>query len=62
MLAQRSGEVVTFALDEQFGVNEVLAIERGAIRSGSSIGTATATQPDGTLRTIEMLVFPEAAR
>jgi hypothetical protein len=62
VLAERSGEVITLALAENFGVNEVMAIEPTAIRPGSFIGTAAVPAADGTLSALEVLVFPEAAR
>jgi hypothetical protein len=62
VLAERSGETVTLALAENFGVNEVLAIEPAAIKPGSYVGAAAVPAADGTLRALEVLVFPEAAR
>jgi len=62
VLAERSGETVTLALAENFGVNEVLAIEPAAIKPGSYVGAAAVPAADGTLRALEVLVFPEGAR
>jgi len=62
LLAERSGETVPLALADNFSVNEVVPIEPGAIQAGSFVGIASMPQPDGTLRALEVLVFPEAAR
>jgi len=62
VLAERSGETVALALADNFSVNEVVPIELAAIRAGSFIGTAALPAADGTLRALEVLVFPEAAR
>jgi hypothetical protein len=62
VVAERSGTVVSLALAENFGVNEVFPIEPTAIAVGSYVGIAAMAAPDGTLRSLEVLVFPEAAR
>jgi hypothetical protein len=62
VLAERSGEVVTLALADNFSVNEVTAIEPAAIRPGSFVGIGAVPGADGTLSALEVLVFPEAAR
>jgi len=62
VLAERSGETVALVLADNFSVNEVVPIELAAIRAGSFIGTAALPAADGTLRALEVLVFPEAAR
>jgi hypothetical protein len=62
VLAERSGETVALALADNFSVNEVVPIELAVIRAGSFIGTAALPAADGTLRALEVLVFPEAAR
>jgi hypothetical protein len=62
VLAERSGETLSLALADNFSVNEVVPIEMAAIRAGSFIGTAAVPAADGTLRALEVLVFPEAAR
>lgn len=62
VVKERSGEVIRLALDEKFSVTEVLPIELGAIQAGSFVGTAAMPAADGTLRALEVLVFPEAAR
>jgi len=62
VLTERSGETIALALAENFSVSEVVPIEPSAIKAGSFIGTAAAAGPDGTLRALEVLVFPEALR
>lgn len=62
VLAERSGETVSLVLADNFSVNEVVPIELTAIRAGSFVGTAAVPAADGTLRALEVLVFPEAAR
>ena len=62
VLVERSGETLTLVLAENFSVNEGVPIELAAIQSGSYIGTAALPGADGTLRALEVLVFPEAAR
>lgn len=59
---ERNGTVVSLVLADNFSVNEVLPIEATAIVPGSYIGTAALPGPDGTLRALEVLVFPEASR
>ena len=62
LMKERSGPTVTLSLDEKFAVNDGGPIEVGAIKSGSYIGTAAQAQPDGSLRALEVLVFPEPQR
>lgn len=62
VLKERSGETITLAYADTFAVSEVVPIELGAIQPGAFIGTAAMPQADGTLKAIEVLVFPEAAR
>jgi len=62
VMKERSGEVITLALADNFAVTEVVPIEPAAIRSGSFVGVASMPDADGRLRALEVLVFPEAAR
>jgi hypothetical protein len=62
VLKERSGELIRLALADNLVVNEVLAIDLAAIQPGSFIGTAALPGADGSLRALEVLVFPEAAR
>ncbi len=62
VIKERSGEVLHLALADNFTVSEVLPIALSAILPGSFVGSAALPAADGTLRAIEVLVFPEAAR
>jgi hypothetical protein len=59
---ERSGEVVTLQLAPNLVVTEVFPIDIADIKAGSYIGTAALPQADGTLKALEVLVFPEAMR
>jgi hypothetical protein len=61
-LTTRSGEKVTLKLADNAGVTMILPIAIDAIKPGSFIGTAAVTQPDGTLKALEIQVFPESMR
>ena len=58
----RDGQKLEILLSDKLTVAAVKKIELSAIAPGSYIGTATRTGPDGKLRAIEVLVFPEAMR
>ena len=62
VVKERSGEVLSLVLADTFSVNEVLPIELSAVQAGSYVGAAAMPAADGTLRALEVLVFPEAAR
>jgi hypothetical protein len=62
VMKERSGETLSLALADNFAVSEVLAIELSAIQPNSFVGIASLPQADGSLRALEVLVFPEAAR
>ena len=62
VMTERSGETLSLGVAETFAVNEVVAIEPSAIKPNSFSGAASVAGPDGTLRALEVLVFPEAAR
>jgi len=62
VVKERSGEVLRLVLADAFSVSEVVPMELSAIQPGSFIGTAAMPAADGTLRAMEVLVFPEAAR
>jgi hypothetical protein len=62
VVKERGGETVRLALAENFAINEVVPIELTAIEPNSFVGIASMPQGDGTLRALEVLVFPEAAR
>lgn len=58
----RAGEHVSLKLADNVGVTMIVRIAIDAIKPGSFIGTAAVTQPDGTLKALEIQVFPEAMR
>lgn len=62
VLKERSGETLTLVFADNFSVNEIVPIELATIQPGSYIGTAAMPQPDGTLKALQVTVFPEAAR
>ena len=62
VVKERSGEVLRLVLADNFSVNEVLPIEVSAAQPGSYVGAAALPMADGTLRALEVLVFPEAGR
>ncbi len=61
-LTTRSGEKMTLKLADDAGYTYIAPIAIDAIKPGSFIGTAAVTQPDGTLKALEIQVFPEAMR
>ena len=62
VVRERSGEVLTLTLADNLVVSEMLPAELSALKPGAFIGTAAVPQPDGTLRALEVTVFPESAR
>ena len=59
---ERSGEVAVLQLASNLVVTEVFPIDIADIKAGSYIGSAAMPQADGTLKALEVLVFPEAMR
>ena len=45
-----------------FMINEVLPIKLSTVQAGGYVGAAAMPAADDTLRAVELLVFPEAAR
>jgi hypothetical protein len=58
----RGGEKVTLKLADDAVVTMIAPIAIEAIKPGSFIGTAAVSQPDGTLKALEIQVFPESMR
>jgi hypothetical protein len=58
----RGGEKVTLKLADDATVMIIAPIAIDVIKPGSFIGTAAVTQPDGTLKALEIQVFPESMR
>ena len=58
----KDGKDVTITLADKFGAIAVVKASMADIKQGTFIGTATATQPDSTLRSVEVVVFPDNMR
>jgi hypothetical protein len=58
----RGGDKVTLKLADDVVVTIIAPIAIDAIKPGSFIGTAAVTQSDGTLKALEIQVFPESMR
>jgi hypothetical protein len=58
----RTGETVRVHLADKYSVRIVLKASLADIKVDSYIGTAAMPMPDGRLKAIEVLIFPEAAR
>jgi hypothetical protein len=62
VIRERSGNMVTLTLPEDTGIAEVIPTDITSIQPGSFIGTAALPRADGKLESLEVVVFPEAAR
>jgi hypothetical protein len=58
----KDGSDVTVNLADKFASLAVVKSSMADIKEGTFIGTATATQPDSTLRSLEVVVFPDKMR
>jgi hypothetical protein len=58
----REGESLAIKLADNYTVTAVVKIDAGALKPGAFVGTASIPQPDGSLRSLEVLVLPEAMR
>ncbi len=61
-VATRTGHEVSLRLANNATVTWIEPIAVTAIKPGSFIGTAAVKQPDGTLKALEVQVFPESMR
>lgn len=61
-LTLRNGDKVTAALPANVAVTWLIPAKPTDIAKGSYIGTAAMPQPDGTLRALEVQVFPPSMR
>ena len=59
---ERSGEMLTIKLAENYVVTGVAKVGIEAITPNAFVGTATMPQSDGTQTALEVLVFPESGR
>lgn len=62
VIKERGGETVNLYYSNNVRPVEVLPTDIAKLRPGAYIGTAAMPQPDGTLRALEVVVFPEDAR
>jgi hypothetical protein len=58
----KDGKDVTVTLKDKFAVLAVVKSSMADIKQDTFIGTATVAQPDGSLRSVEVVVFPDAMR
>src|ERR1700678_2555 len=58
----KDGKDVSINLGDKFVVLAVVKSSMADIKQGTFIGTATVTQPDTSLRSVGVVVFPEAMR
>jgi hypothetical protein len=58
----KDGKDVTIALKDKYGVLAVVKSSMADIKDNTFIGTATVAQPDGSLRSLEVVVFPDSLR
>ena len=58
----KDGKDVTVSLKDKCAALAVVKSSMDEIKAGTFIGTATEPQPDGSLRAVEVVVFPETLR
>jgi hypothetical protein len=58
----KDGKDVTVSLADNFAALAVVKSSMAEIKEGAFIGTATVTQPDSSLRSLEVVVFPDKMR
>jgi hypothetical protein len=58
----KDGNDVSVSLADNFAALAVVKSSMADIKQGTFIGTATVTQPDSTLRSVEVVVFPDNLR
>jgi len=58
----KDGKDVTVNLAENFAALAVVKSSMADIKEGTFIGTATVTQPDSSLKSLEVVVFPDKMR
>jgi len=59
---EKNGEVFNISTNEITNISECLPITIEEIKAGSFIGSGAMPQIDGTLKAVEVLVFPESMR
>ena len=58
----KDGKDVTVSLKDKYAALAVVKSSMEDIKQGTFIGTATIAQPEGSLRALEVVVFPESLR
>jgi hypothetical protein len=58
----KDGKDVTVSLKDKYPALAVVKSSMDEIKQGTFIGTATEPQPDGSLRAVEVVVFPDSLR
>jgi hypothetical protein len=58
----RKGAALAIKLAPNFGVSELRKADFAEIKAGTYVGIASIPQRDGTLRAIEVLIFPDAMK
>ena len=58
----KTGDNITVMLNDNFGAVAVIKASMADIKEGTFIGTATVTQPDSSLKSEEVVVFPDKMR
>jgi hypothetical protein len=58
----KDGKDVTVSLKDKYAALAVVKSSMDEIKEGTFIDTATEPQPDGSLRAVEVVVFPETLR
>lgn len=61
-VTSRDGEHLSLSVPGDLRVTEIVPAKITDIKSGTFIGTAALPQPDGSLRALEVQVFPERLR
>src|SRR6185437_16870516 len=58
----KDGKDVTVSLKDKYAALAVVKSSMADIKENTFIGTATVAQPDGSLRSLEVVVFPDSLR
>ena len=58
----KTGDDITVMLNADYGAIAVVKASMADIKEGTFIGTATVTQPDSSLKSLEVVVFPDKMR
>ncbi len=61
-LKDRKGAAVAVKLADNYAVSSLSKADIAAIKPGTYVGTAAIPQRDGTLKAIEILIFPDAMK